>query len=124
MHETSIAMSIVDTVLSEAKKQNATSVISVVVEIGELTFLGIDQIKFWVTTNFEETIAAKAEINFIHIPAEIECETCGYEGRLPVKDDPAFHMNLPMFACPDCSSGIRITKGRDAFIRNIEIEKE
>jgi len=124
MHETSIAMSIVDTVLAEAKKQEAIKVISVNVEVGELTFLGVDQMEFWVKTNFDGTIAAEAEINFITVKAEIKCNSCAYTGQLVVKDDPAFHLKLPVFACPECGkSNIEIIRGRDAFIRNIEIER-
>lgn len=125
MHETAIAMSIVDTVLAEAEKQHAVSVESVDIEIGELTFLGTDQISFWVKTNFENTIAADAIINFITVKAEVSCDSCGYRGGLSIKEDPAYHMQLPVFACPHCGKGsITIVKGKDAFIRTIRIEKE
>ncbi|MBN2416741.1 hydrogenase maturation nickel metallochaperone HypA [bacterium] len=125
MHETAIAMSIVETVLTEAEKQQAVSVQSIDIEIGELTFLGTDQIAFWVKTNFENTIAANAALNFIQVKAEVSCDACGYRGGLSITEDPAYHMQLPVFACPHCGRGtITIIKGKDAFIRTIHIEKE
>ena len=125
MHEASIAQSIVQTVIDEAEKQSATRVESVEVEIGELTFLGIDQLEFWVKTGFEDTIAEKADVLFKKIKARIRCNDCGYEGELRVEEDPAYHMSLPSFTCPKCKgTSIEITQGREAFIRTIKILKE
>jgi hydrogenase nickel incorporation protein HypA/HybF len=125
MHEAAIAQSIVRTVLQEAEKQGAIKVESIEVEIGELTFLGIDQVKFWVETSFQETIADGAELIFKNIKAQIRCNDCGYEGHLTVKEDPAYHISLPSFSCPRCkSTRIEITQGKEAFIRQIKILKE
>lgn len=125
MHEVSIAQSIVRTVLNEAKKQKATHVESVEIEIGELTFLGIDQLEFWVKTAFEKTIAEKTDLIFKQIKGKLRCKDCGYKGNLKIKEDPAFHMNLPMFSCPNCqSSRIQVTQGKEALIRRIKILKK
>ncbi len=123
MHETAIGMSVVETVLAEAGKKNALKVSKVELEIGELTFLGTEQLEFWIRNGFDDTIAAEAEIVFRSAPARINCDACGYEGGLPRKEDPADHLILPVFSCPECgSTKITITSGRDAFIRSIEIE--
>ena len=125
MHEASIAQSIVQTVLKEAGKQNALRVESVEVEIGELTFLGIDQLEFWVKTGFEGTIAEKADIRFKHVKGLLHCNACDYEGPLQVEEDPLYHMRLPTFSCPQCqSSKIEITQGKEALIRRIKILKK
>ena len=44
MHEFSRTSQIVEAVLSEAEKQQAVRVIQVELEIGDLTFLGIEQV--------------------------------------------------------------------------------
>lgn len=125
MHEASIAQSIVQTVLKEAKKQEAARVESVEVEIGELTFLGIDQVAFWVQMGFENTIAEKAEIFFKQVKGALRCDDCGFEGPLKVEEDPAYHMALPTFSCPKCGgSKIEITRGKEAVIRRIKILKQ
>jgi len=124
MHEASIAQSIVHTVLEEAGKQEALKVEAVEIEIGELTFLGIDQIRFWVETNFEGTVADGAKIEFKNIKAEIHCHDCGFQGPLVVKEDSAYHLNLPLFSCPKCKrTQIEIVRGKEAFIRRIHILK-
>ena len=63
MHESTIAGSLVDAVLREAKKQTATRVLKVEVELGELSFLDPDQSSFWVKLNFQDTIAEGAELD-------------------------------------------------------------
>lgn len=125
MHESAIAQSIVRTVLEEAGKQDAKKVESIEVEIGELTFLGIEQVEFWVKTSLEGTIAADAEIKLEKVNAEIECDECAYQGNLNVEEDPAYHITLPRFSCPSCNSPkIRIVRGKDAVIRRIRILKD
>ncbi|MFO7889583.1 MAG: hydrogenase maturation nickel metallochaperone HypA [bacterium] len=125
MHEASIGQSIVKTVLAEAEKQNAVKVDSVEIEIGELTFLGQDQVEFWIKTGFESTIAEGAEIKFRKIKGRIKCNKCGYEGDITVKEDPQYHLLLPSFTCPECkSSETTIVSGKDAFIRTIKITQE
>ncbi len=124
MHEASIAQSIVQTVLREAEKQNAVRVESVEIEIGDLTFFGIDQVAFWVETGFAETIAEKANVVFKRVKGTVLCKECGYEGNIKIEEDPAYHLNLPTFACPKCgSTKIEITQGREALIRRIKILK-
>lgn len=125
MHEASIAQSIIQTVLAEAEKQNACRVESVEIEIGELTFLGVDQVEFWVKTGFEGTIAQNAHVIFKIIKAVLQCNACGYEGNMRMKEDPLHHMNLPTFSCPRChDTRIEITRGKEAVIRRITIARQ
>ena len=104
MHEAAIAQSVVKTVLEEAEKQNASRVEFVEIEVGELSFIGVDQVRFWVETSFEGTVADKAKLIFDHVKARIRCNACRFEGDLTVEEDPAFHMRLPTFSCPKCQS--------------------
>ena len=125
MHEASIGQSIVKTVLTEAEKQKAVKVESVEIEIGELTFLGQEQVEFWIKTGFESTIAESAKIIFKKIKAGIRCNKCGFEGNIRIKEDPQYHIMLPTFSCPKCgSTEITIISGKDAFIRRIKIIQE
>jgi len=125
MHETAIAQSIVETVLKEAEKHNAESVESIEIVIGDLTFLGIEQIEFWVRTNFEDTVAQNAELIFKRVKGGLKCNKCGYEGDIQINEDPAYHFNLPLFACPVCkSSDIEITRGKESIIKSIKLVKD
>ena len=125
MHEATIGQSIVITVLTEAEKQKAVKVESVEIEIGELTFLGLEQVEFWIRTGFETTIAEDAKIIFKKIKAGIKCKNCEYEGSIRIKEDPQYHIMLPTFSCPKCgSTEVAIIRGKDAFIRRIKITQE
>ncbi|MCJ7812027.1 hydrogenase maturation nickel metallochaperone HypA [bacterium] len=124
MHEVSIAQSIVQTVLHEANKQHSLHVESVDIEIGELTFLGIDQIAFWIKTGFKGTLAENADIKLKQVKGIIRCKACKYQGDLKLQTDPIHHISLPTFSCPHCQgSEIEIIQGKEAIIRRIKILK-
>lgn len=125
MHEASIAQSIVKTVLDQAEQQHANSVQSVYIEMGELSFLNREQVEFWVTLGFKDTLAENASIRFTEMKAVIHCKKCSYQGHLEVKEDPAYHLQLPQFKCPNCSNTeIQIIQGRETIIRSIKILRD
>ena len=125
MHEASVAQSIVSTVLNEAQKQDATRIESIEIDVGELTSLGIDQVRFWMETSFQGTIAENAEIVFRSIPTKLHCLECNFQGPVATREDPAHHLRLPSFACPECQSPrIEITQGKETIIRKIKILKD
>lgn len=124
MHEASIAQSIVRTVLEEAEKQGAEAVESIEIEIGKLTFLGVDQVEFWMKMGFQDTIAEKAEIRFSFMEGRLRCSDCTYEGPILLREDPEYHMMLPAFKCQQCGgSNIKIIQGKEAVVRRIKILK-
>jgi hydrogenase nickel incorporation protein HypA/HybF len=125
MHEASIAQSIVKTVLEQAEQQHANSVQSIDMEIGELSFLNPEQVEFWIKLGFKDTIAENAAIRFTEMKAVIHCKTCHYQGHLEVKEDPAYHLQLPQFKCPNCNqTDIQIIQGRETIIRSIKILRD
>ena len=124
MHETSIAQSIIKTVLEQARQQNAVQIKSVEIEIGELTFLSQEQVSFWIKIGFKNTIAKNAVVHFKEMKAVIQCKSCSYQGYLQVQEDPVYHLKLPQFNCPNCSNtDIEIIQGKETFIRSITITK-
>jgi hydrogenase nickel incorporation protein HypA/HybF len=124
MHESAISQSIVKTVLNQANKQNAAQVESVEIEIGELTFLNPDQVEFWVKIGFEGTIAETASVIIKKVKGILNCKDCDYSGSLNMNEDSSFHVNIPLFYCPQCQRGnIEIIQGKEALIRRIKILK-
>jgi len=124
MHEASIADSIIHTVLDKAREQNAVRVITVEIELGEWMFLNPEQLSFWINAGFHRTMAEGAKIRFRQIPGKARCASCGYEGPLQEANDPAYHMKMPMLACPVCrEGGLEIRQGRDVCIRSIKIKR-
>ena len=122
MHEFGVAKSLVETVENAAVENHATSVSEVVVDIGELAFIGIDQLKFAYGLLIQESnILKNAKLTVHEIPARVLCKNCGYEGPLSRFDEPESHFVTPVFACPECFGKIDFISGRECTIKNIRM---
>ena len=123
MHEAAIACSLADAVLREAKKRNATRVLKVEVEIGELSFLEPEQVGFWTELSFQSTIAEGAKLDIKPVEPLVTCPQCGYSGGIQVVEHPDYHFMLPVFQCPHChSSRLSVERGRECALRRVELE--
>ncbi len=120
MHELSVMTQIVDSVLAEAKKRNATRVEAVDLQIGEYTMLGEDQLKFaYEVLSKENPILKDSDLVIKHVKGRIKC-SCGFEGDVkPSPDSP--HKIVPILECPHCGGIAEIIEGRECVIRNIRM---
>jgi len=109
--------------LSEAGKQHAVKVIEVELEIGDLTFLGIEQVRFAYKILTDKTIAKNSRLSIIQIPGRGRCDSCGYDGPLSHLNDEQFHIIVPTFNCPRCGKPLSISAGRECVIKRIRIRK-
>jgi hydrogenase nickel incorporation protein HypA/HybF len=123
MHEFARASEIVEAVLLEAEKQHAQEVMEVEVEIGDLTVLGIEQIRFAYEILTDKTIAKDSKLTIRQIPGRGKCDGCGYDGPLSYLDDEQCHMIIPTFNCPQCGKPLSISAGRECIISRIRIRK-
>lgn len=99
--------------------------LSIQLEIGELTFLNPEQLKFWILEGFKKTLAEGAKLRIRRVKPHIICNQCTFRGSLKLNSDPVYHFLLPVFACPSCGSGdISLRRGRECRIRRIQILKE
>ncbi|MBT8171960.1 hydrogenase maturation nickel metallochaperone HypA [Candidatus Bathyarchaeota archaeon] len=121
MHELSITSQIVESVLEEAKKQNARKVTLVQLIIGKMTFLGIDQIRFTYNILTENTIMKDSKLIIEEKEGVIKCPKCGYKGKIQEKDDPAYHIPVPSIKCPKCEKTARIVEGKGCIIKSIKM---
>jgi len=120
MHEISIAGAIIDAVLDAAKKNNAIKVEEVFLEIGELTALNPDQLKFIFETISAGTTAEGARYNIKVIRPLINCKKCSYNG--PIEFFERLHFFLPVIKCPRCGEAdIDIIAGRECCVKKIKI---
>ena len=127
MHEYSVMNQLMTALLDELgqEKKNIERIKEVRIEVGELTFLGADQLKFAFEALGKDTIAEGAELNVIKIDSEVRCDDCGYEGGINYSNDPAFHYNVPIISCPECDSKPEIVKGKETKIVGVTaVEKE
>lgn len=122
MHEFSRASQIVEAVISEAEKQRAVKVIEVELDIGDLTFLGIEQVRFSYKILTDKTIAKNSKLKINQISGRGRCDSCGYDGPLSYLDK-QFHIIVPTFNCPQCGKSLSISAGRECVIKRIRIRK-
>ncbi len=121
MHEFSVMNQIVESILREAESRSAIEVKEVVLEIGELTFLGVEQLRFSFEVLTKENLLADTRLTIEEIKAEIQC-VCGYRGEMDYSETPRFHRIFPMVGCPECGQAPTIVKGKDCVVRNITME--
>lgn len=118
MHEMSLISRVVDIVLEECAKTNASKVLSVHLVIGEMH----DVVEEYIPGLFEflarDTVAEHANITITRIPITAICNECGFV-LLPDVDDPS------SLECPQCHAyrNYRLYTGREFLIENIEIEQ-
>ena len=99
--------------------------LSIEVEIGALTFLSPEQLRFWIQEGLKKTLGDGAKLTLKIIKPVIHCGDCSYRGRLHVEDDPAFHFSFPVFSCPSCgSANIVFKKGRECRVRKVDILRD
>ncbi|MGZ7109500.1 MAG: hydrogenase maturation nickel metallochaperone HypA [Methanobacterium sp.] len=122
MHELSMADAIVKTAVDVAEKNEAQEITEVTIEIGKLTLLNPEQLKFMIEVLSENTLLEGAEIVIDEIPIEIKCKSCEFIGPALSDDLDEF---VPIVKCPECEGQeLEITKGRECNVKTIKIEKE
>jgi hydrogenase nickel incorporation protein HypA/HybF len=121
MHEFSMTTQIVEHVLQEAKKHDAKKVTAVYLVIGQLTFLGIEQVRFSYDTLVKGTIMEGSELFIEEAKAKVLCRKCGYKGAFPYEDDPLYHLPTPTLHCPQCGSKVEVIGGKECTIKRVKL---
>lgn len=124
MHELSVMSQLVSALLDELDERDIEKVAEVKIEIGELTFLGEDQLKFAYETLSQENILEGSELKITKLNSKISCPECGYEGGVNYSEDPALHYDIPIINCPECDSEPEIIQGKETKIVSVKAEEE
>ncbi|MBS3781991.1 MAG: hydrogenase maturation nickel metallochaperone HypA [Candidatus Thermoplasmatota archaeon] len=115
---------LVSALLDELEGRELDAIKEVRIEVGELTFLGEEQMKFAYETLSRDTILEGSELNIDSIPSKIRCEECGYEGSVNYSDGGYAHYNIPVINCPECDSKPEIVKGKETKIVGVTAVEE
>jgi hydrogenase nickel incorporation protein HypA/HybF len=119
MHEFSIMSQMVEGILEEAGRHDATKVEEVVLDLGDFTMLGDEQLKFAYEVLSKGTILEGSVLTIRHIKGRIVC-TCGFQGDMSPSED-APHRAVPILECPKCKGAAEIVEGRECVVRNIRL---
>jgi hydrogenase nickel incorporation protein HypA/HybF len=113
MHEQSIVESLLDLVLEKAHEAKAEKVLRIYLVVGELSGVEKNAVEFYFGFLGQNTIADKAELFFMNVPAELRCKNCGN----------VFAFENRKLNCPSCSKNkVEIISGRELYLDSIEVE--
>ncbi|MGA6926345.1 MAG: hydrogenase maturation nickel metallochaperone HypA [Desulfosarcina sp.] len=116
MHEMGIAMEIVDIAkASIPQDMQGAKVRRVNLQVGRLSAIVADSLRFCFDLVVKETPLEGAELAIEEIPVVARCQDCQTQ----------WTVTEPVFTCRNCQSGaIDILSGRELDIKSIEIEDE
>jgi hydrogenase nickel incorporation protein HypA/HybF len=113
MHEMSIAMTIVESVVEKAGMEGAGRVSQIELVVGRLAGVAIESLKFCFSAASRETLAESAELVIAEKPAIGECEDCGMR----------FSVDFHYARCQTCGGfRVKIVSGEELYIQSITIE--
>lgn len=114
MHELSIAHSILSIAEKSAPAEGNGIITAVSMQIGELSSIEIDSLRFAFEAIKTATVLEKAELDIAIIEGEAKCLDC----------KTVFHLNAYGTACPNCKSyGVTILKGTEMKILSLTIDE-
>ena len=121
MHEFSIMTQMVASILEQTSSQpGLLSIEEVKLEVGELTFLNDEQLRFSFKVLAEkEPLLQGAKLVVENRRAKARCMSCGYEGGLEYVEEEGYHLSLPIFSCPKCGEPVEILEGKECAIVNV-----
>lgn len=121
MHEVSVMSSILDSIFEELKKHDVEKVEEIVLIVGELTFLGEDQLSFAYEVLTRDTVLEGSQLTIEIEPIEVRCLSCSYEGNIDYLKDESYRNLVPMISCPKCGEKVEVTKGRSCMVKSAKV---
>jgi hydrogenase nickel incorporation protein HypA/HybF len=113
MHEQSVVESMLALALENAKKAEASRIVKIHLVVGELSGVVAEAVSFYFGFLSRDTIAARANLCFRHVPVQLRCRQC----------DTIFNPEKPGFQCPVCQeSQVEIVAGRELYMDSLEVE--
>jgi len=123
MHEYSVMKQLVSSLLDELEEKNVKKVKEIRIEIGELTFLGEQQLKFAHEVLSKDNSLEGSQLKVKTKDAKVKCDNCGYEGGVSYSNDPGFHFNIPVISCPECGEKPDVIQGKETMITGVIAEE-
>lgn len=112
------------TILDVASSRKASRVIQINLDVGELTFLGHDQLKFGIEVLAKGTASENAKVIIRKRKTKVNCPKCGYTGPAKYLGKEIHSMvPIPILACPKCgSTKATVVEGNECTVRSIRVQ--
>jgi len=112
MHEMSLAEGMLQIVVAAARSADARRVQAVRLELGALSHVERDALRFCFDAVTRDSVAEGARLEILETPGRAWCMPCGTSVELQRLGD----------ACPHCGSyQLQVTQGEEMRVRDIEI---
>lgn len=113
MHEMSLTEGIIKILEDQAVAQNYASVKTVWLEIGQLSTVDPEALRFCFEAIQNGTIADGAVLEIVSLPGQAFCMDCGKTVQVAQRYD----------SCPDCGGDhLQVTGGDEMKIKELEVE--
>jgi hydrogenase nickel incorporation protein HypA/HybF len=113
MHEMTLMGEVREIVVQAAKQHKFTRVKRVVLEIGQLSGVQAEAMRFCFDVVMEDTPAAGAKLEIEEIPGRAWCNRCGKEVEITSRVEP----------CPECMGMPgKIVQGMEMRVKGLEVE--
>ena len=112
MHEMSLAASVLQIIEDSARSENFRRVRIVVLEIGKLSAVEPEAMRFCFDAVMRGTLAEGAELQIIETPGAGRCIDCGA----------TIAMQERYGLCPSCGGRMQITGGNSMRVKDMAVE--
>lgn len=113
MHEMALCESIVSILEDQAQSQKFDRVKKVFLEVGRLSCVEPEALRFSFSAVTKNTLAAGADLVILDIEGQAWCLPCGKTVSIPARYAP----------CPECGSyQLQVTSGEELRIKELEVE--
>ena len=119
MHEVSVMARVVESVLKSLAGRDIVRVESIRLEIGDLTMLGREQLRFAWGILANEGPLKGSRLVIVRKPAVVACPACGYRGAPKSAPKGWSHTAIPLIACPKCGREVDIVGGRETIVQSL-----
>lgn len=112
MHEISLLESVLETLETQARQQHFTRVKQITLEIGALSCVSAEALRFGFDAVMKNTLAENAELVITEIAGQGKCRRCGEIVELETLHDP----------CSFCGAfGVTVTQGEQMRIKELKV---
>ena len=113
MHEMALCEGIIQIVEDEARRRSFSSVKAVCIEIGALSHVAPEAMKFCFDAVAARSIAAGAILEIVELPGRAWCMACSQQVEIKQRYEP----------CPSCGSyQLQVTAGEEMRVKELEVD--
>ncbi|MBT3226222.1 MAG: hydrogenase maturation nickel metallochaperone HypA [Deltaproteobacteria bacterium] len=115
MHELPVTEKILDIIVAHAERNNVQKVVTINLNIGELSDLEDEWIQNYFDYLAKGSVAEGAKLVIEKVPVVMNCNGCSNTFQVDIKE-------MKEMQCPDCDSkDYTLISGKDYYIKNMEV---